>query len=161
MGVNCQHCGYSLPPVVDAYCPECRNPLDEEPIEPRISSLPATEPRPGAEPTPSGTGVWGTPVAARTERWGWEMFGVLAIISLMLVAAGTNVNVEARVGPYVTMGLRGFSGMAACCACFALAVAKGRSPAWSLSALACYAGLVIVPLLPPQNHPRPPGRSLN
>src|SRR5262245_28594933 len=28
---NCPHCGAALPAVVDAFCPECRRPLDDPP----------------------------------------------------------------------------------------------------------------------------------
>jgi hypothetical protein len=30
----CPHCGATLPTVVDAFCPECRAALDEQPVRP-------------------------------------------------------------------------------------------------------------------------------
>jgi hypothetical protein len=35
MPETCQHCGATLPTVVDAFCPECRRPLDEPPHQGR------------------------------------------------------------------------------------------------------------------------------
>ena len=37
MSEHCLHCGCTLPRVADAFCPECRGPLDE-PVEPRLRS---------------------------------------------------------------------------------------------------------------------------
>ncbi len=34
MSQFCPHCGANLPPVNDAFCPECRNALDEYPADP-------------------------------------------------------------------------------------------------------------------------------
>src|SRR5689334_12324072 len=42
----CPHCGASLPPVDDAYCPNCQRPLDEVP------GLPAAGSSAGAEVPP-------------------------------------------------------------------------------------------------------------
>lgn len=45
---ECPHCGFRLPAVVDAFCPECREPLDERPttpLAPPISGLLEVRPR--------------------------------------------------------------------------------------------------------------------
>jgi hypothetical protein len=34
---TCPHCGFRLPAVVDAFCPECREPLDEPPEQPALA----------------------------------------------------------------------------------------------------------------------------
>src|SRR4051794_17682423 len=47
MAATCPHCGVTLPATVDAFCPQCRRPLDEEPVRtvPRdgVSRGPATD----------------------------------------------------------------------------------------------------------------------
>ncbi len=55
---NCPHCGSKLPFVIDAYCPECREPLDSQ-IETRHQSRPSparsgSQPPARSEPQPSG-----------------------------------------------------------------------------------------------------------
>ena len=59
---TCPHCGIALPPVVDAYCPECREDLSETPGE-AVPGEPAPAPvyRPSAgELANSGPVIWVT-----------------------------------------------------------------------------------------------------
>ena len=50
----CPHCGERLPIVVDAFCPECREPLDEPPAQPRAATpADAEAPRPADRVVPS------------------------------------------------------------------------------------------------------------
>jgi hypothetical protein len=41
MGPSCPHCGAALPAVADAFCPECRSPLDAPPPAPSWPPRPA------------------------------------------------------------------------------------------------------------------------
>ncbi len=45
MPSQCPHCGASLPIVLDAFCPNCRQPLDEQPSA--TTSCNESRPRPG------------------------------------------------------------------------------------------------------------------
>jgi hypothetical protein len=46
---QCPHCGEELPTVVDAFCPFCRESLDESAIEPETLPEIVLEPQPGAK----------------------------------------------------------------------------------------------------------------
>jgi hypothetical protein len=60
---NCPHCGAGLPPAPDAFCPECRSPLDELPER----SLPPAE---------------------RAERRRAEKYLLLRVAGLLLAVGG-------------------------------------------------------------------------
>ena len=96
--------------------------------------------------------------APRTAGWGWAVFGVSAFATLVLFAAGTNRDVQGAIGSAAAQGLRGAAGLVSVVGCGALAAAKGWSAAWGLTALACYLGVVLVPLLPPVARQSPPPR---
>ncbi len=100
-------------------------------------------------PTSAGNNARRGAGSPRTAGWGWAVFFALAFAAVVLVAAGTNRSVMEAIGPDATQALRGLAGLAAVIGCGSLAMAKGRSAAWGLTALACYLGLVIVPFLPP------------
>jgi hypothetical protein len=53
MSELCPRCGAELPSVRDAYCPDCREPLDEEALEATLRT--AVEPPPAAEAGTRGT----------------------------------------------------------------------------------------------------------
>ena len=40
---TCPHCGVTLPPVIDAFCPECRERLDEAPENQTQDGTPAID----------------------------------------------------------------------------------------------------------------------
>ena len=98
---NCPHCGAPLPFVVDAYCPECREELDESPPGPgHESRVPAPAATGQAEPlsplaamTLFGSGFGGVCVAigAAIEReWFWAVVGGLLGVAAMYVALSAN-----------------------------------------------------------------------
>jgi hypothetical protein len=72
---NCPHCGERLPPVVDAYCPDCRESLTE-PAPSAPSEPPPTTPEPAERGMPS--------LALKLLFWGVCCFGA-GVIALTRV----------------------------------------------------------------------------
>ena len=68
--LSCPHCGTRLPAVVDAFCPECRNDLDEAPA-----------PEQPAFTRPARRGIVGNAF----EAWHWVQLGAV-LIGLVLLA---------------------------------------------------------------------------
>ena len=71
--MNCPHCGAPLTAIVDPFCPECRNALDEPPEK----ALPGDSSQNPQQQRRSVQAVW------------WQVIGLLLIVTALLVLLQT------------------------------------------------------------------------
>lgn len=124
----CPHCGATLGPVADAFCPNCRSALDEPPVlQPPTPTIAEERHQPRIKV--------------------WLIAGTFEIFAFVCVAVSTDREFQQTFGPMAHV-LGGFGGLLLLLACSVIAVAKGRSPLWGVLGILSCIGLAVVAILP-------------
>ena len=106
MNNTCPHCGCTLPIVVDAFCPECGEDLDEVPRQPRRTSEAAAPRLPSIEDGEIGSSIELVGEASKERFFAGVLDNVLAIgaslaTAMALAPASGPVIGAALVGVYL------------------------------------------------------------